>query len=139
LIGPNPLQSRVQVTRLDAVGSSYKTTELDPLLTSTDGWFRPVDAKVGPDGAIYVADFYENRISHVDPRDNWDRTNGRIYRIRPADWKPGIKPFDLTRFSSADLVKLLESTNSWMRGAARRESASRPPADQPTKALADLY
>jgi putative membrane-bound dehydrogenase-like protein len=129
LIGPNPLMSRVQVTKLVPNGSTYKTIEQEPLVTSDDGWFRPVDAKVGPDGAVYVADFYENRISHVDPRDNWDRTTGRIYRVRPADWKPGIKPFDVTKMSGVQLLTKLEDRNAWRRGAARREMAHR---DDPT-------
>jgi glucose/arabinose dehydrogenase len=125
LIGPNPLMSRVQVTKLVPVGSTYKTIEQEPLVTSEDGWFRPVDAKVGPDGAVYVADFYENRISHVEPRDNWDRTTGRIYRVRPADWKPGIAAFDLTKMTGAELVAMLEDRNASRRGAARRELAHR--------------
>ncbi len=125
LLGPNPLQSRVQVTALEPVGSTYRTVELPPLLESTDGWFRPVDCKVGPDGAVYIADFYENRISHVDPRDTWDRSNGRLWRIRPADWKPGIDAFDLASATTDDLLKRLDSSNGWFRGAARKVLADR--------------
>jgi putative membrane-bound dehydrogenase-like protein len=119
IISPNPLQSRIQVTRLEPLGSSYKTIEEPFMVTCDDGWFRPVDLKAGPDGALYVADFYEQRISHVDPRDTWDRSTGRIWRVRPADWKPGLKPFDLAASSSADLVKRLESKNRWERTIAR--------------------
>ena len=81
------------------------------MVTCDDGWFRPVDLKAGPDGAIYVADFYEKRITHVDPRDTWDRTTGRIWRIRPASWKPGLKPFDMGKETSPQLVTRLESKN----------------------------
>ena len=76
-------------------------------------------------GAIYVADFYEKRISHVDPRDTWDRTTGRIWRIRPADWKPGLKPFDLGKAPTSELVKRLESKNRWDRTIARELLAQR--------------
>src|SRR5262245_26441790 len=69
ILGPSPLQSRIHVTRMEPMGSTYKTVEEPFLLSSDDGWFRPVDLKVGPDGALYVADSYEKRISHVDPRD----------------------------------------------------------------------
>ncbi len=100
IIGPNPLQRRISVTKREPVGSSYQTIEEPFLVTSEDGWFRPVDLKSGPDGALYVADLYENRISHVDPRDNWHRESGRIYRIRSTDAKP-IAPFDLSKKSSA--------------------------------------
>lgn len=119
ILSPNPLQSRLQVTRLEPVGSSYQTIEEPYMVTCEDGWFRPVDLKAGPDGALYVADMYEPRISHVDPRDTWDRTTGRIWRVRPADWKPGLKPFDLETASAADLVARLASRNRWERTTAR--------------------
>ena len=119
IIGPNPLQHRVSVTRREPLGSSYKTIEEPFLLTSADGWFRPVDLKAGPDGALYIADLYENRISHVDPRDNWDRGTGRIYRVRGVDAKP-VQPFDLSKKRSAELVELLASPNKWYRDTARR-------------------
>jgi putative heme-binding domain-containing protein len=119
IIGPNPLQSRVQVTRIEPLGSTFRTTEEESLLTSDDGWFRPVDLKVGPDGAIYVCDFYETRINHVDPRDTWDRSNGRIWRIRPADWKPA-RSLDLSKASAAELLARLGDPNREIRATALR-------------------
>jgi putative heme-binding domain-containing protein len=119
IIGPNPLQSCVTVTRIEPAGSSFKTMEEEPLLVSDDGWFRPVDLKVGQDGAIYICDFYENRISHVDPRDTWDRSNGRLWRIRPMDWKPA-KPIDWRSKSGAELVGALSDPNRLIRSTARR-------------------
>src|SRR5260370_27934334 len=119
LVAVNPLQRRVQVDKLEPVGSYFKTTEEPFLLTSTDGWFRPIDIKAGPDGAIYVTDFYENRISHVDPRDNWHRTTGHIYRIRPTDYKPAA-PLDMTKLSGRQLIDLLRSQDRWHRQAAPR-------------------
>src|SRR5258706_13986878 len=132
IIGPNPLQSSVVVTRREAVGSTFKTVEEEPLLTSDDGWFRPVDLKVGPDGAIYVCDFYENRISHVDPRDTWDRSNGRIWRIRPENWRP-TKASDLPKQSAQELLKDLANPNRLVRSTAlrligQRGDKSLPPA-----------
>jgi len=126
ILSPNPLQSRIQETRLEPLGSSYKTIEEPFMVTCDDGWFRPVDLKAGPDGALYVADFYERRISHVDPRDTWDRTTGRIWRVRPADWTPGLKSFDLGTASGAELVKKLESNNRWERSKAREMLALHP-------------
>src|SRR6266850_4300686 len=119
IIGPNPLMSRITVTKLERDGSTFKTIEEQPMLTSDDGWFRPVDLKTGPDGALYIADFYEKRISHVDPRDTWDRTTGRIWRIRPADWKPGLR-LDLDRLATSDLLFVLRQNNRWMRDTALR-------------------
>jgi putative membrane-bound dehydrogenase-like protein len=119
LLCVNPLQKRVQVARLERTGSTMRTFEEPFLLTTDDGWFRPVDIKSGPDGAVYVADLYEQRISHVDPRDTWDRTTGRIYRIRPKNYKPA-KPFDLGKRSSKELVALLHHPNRWYRDTALR-------------------
>jgi putative membrane-bound dehydrogenase-like protein len=119
LLAVNPLQRRVQAVRREPLGSTYRTVEEPFVLTSGDGWFRPVDVKAGPDGAVYVCDFYENRISHVDPRDNWDRSTGRIYRIRSKDYRPAA-PFDLGRLSSRELVGLLGHKNRWYRDTARR-------------------
>jgi putative membrane-bound dehydrogenase-like protein len=119
LLAVNPLQRRVQAVRRESLGSTYRTVEEPFLLTSGDGWFRPVDVKAGPDGAVYVCDFYENRISHVDPRDNWDRSTGRIYRIRPKDYRPAAR-IDLAGLSSRELVGLLAHKNRWYRDTARR-------------------
>jgi putative heme-binding domain-containing protein len=119
IISPNSLQSRLQVTQLKRDGSTFKTAEEPFLVTTDDGWFRPVDLKAGPDGAIYVADFYERRISHVDPRDTWDRTNGRIWRVRPAGWKPKSVAMDLAAEPAGKLVERLDSPNRWERSTAR--------------------
>jgi putative heme-binding domain-containing protein len=126
ILGANPLMSWISVSRLVPTGSTFKTVEESPLLTSDDGWFRPVDIKTGPDGALYVADFYEQRISHVDPRENWHRENGRIWRIRPKEWKPAGKPFiDMAKLPSGGLVDWLHSPNRSARATARRILAER--------------
>src|SRR5207248_1752469 len=52
------------------------------LLTTQDNLFRAVDCETGPDGAVYIADWCDKRISHVDPLDTWDRSNGRVYKIQ---------------------------------------------------------
>jgi putative heme-binding domain-containing protein len=119
IIAVNPLHKRLQVSHKEAIGSGYRTVEDPFLLTSSDGWFRPVDIRVGPDGALYVSDFYEARISHVDPRDNWDRSNGRIYRVRASEYKPAGR-FDLAKLSSEELVGLLAHKNRWQRQTALR-------------------
>jgi len=119
IIGPNPLQRRVSVTKLEPDGSSYRTVEEPYLVTSEDAWFRPVDLKAGPDGALYIADLYENRISHVDPRNNWHRESGRIYRVRAKVATPQA-PFDLAQKTGPELVELLRSKNKWFRQTALR-------------------
>ncbi len=48
--------------------------------------FVPVYSGVGPDGAVYLADWYDTRLSHVSPVDDWHKESGRIYRIVPRRW-----------------------------------------------------
>jgi putative heme-binding domain-containing protein len=119
IVGVNALQKRVQVTRLIRDRSTMRTEEEPFLLTTDDERFRPVDVKAGPDGALYIADLYEPRINHVDPRDNWDRATGRIYRVRPANGKPAPR-LDLAKLPSRELVGLLDHKNRWYRDMALR-------------------
>jgi putative heme-binding domain-containing protein len=105
---------------LVADGSTFKTHDTERVVESSDRWFRPVDIKAGPDGSIYLADWYDIRLSHVDPRDNWDRSNGRIYRLANKAGRPdptGIPnaPFDLARMSAEELTKSLSHPNKWIR------------------------
>lgn len=94
------------------------------LLEANDAWFGPTDLCVGPDGALYVSDFYDERTAHPDPDADWDRSNGRIYRIDVSDARP-IDDFDLARTPSENLVELLPSANRWMADRARVELATR--------------
>ena len=119
LITINPLQRRLQISTLDVAGSSFKTTDDPFFMTTSDGWFRPVDIKTGPDGAIYLADFYEGRITHLDPRDTWDRKNGRIYRIRPRHFKAQTPP-KLSEKTLLELIDALSASNRWQRQTALR-------------------
>ncbi len=47
-------------------GSTPKANEQPDFLTSDDRWFRPVDLQLGPDGALYIADFYNSIIGHYE-------------------------------------------------------------------------
>ena len=85
VIAANALHNRVWGSRLFTDTSSFKTVDVPPLVVSSDRWFRPVDVKVGPDGGVYLADWYDSRLTHVDPRDNWHKSSGRIYRLRGKD------------------------------------------------------
>ena len=73
---------------------------------------------------MYVADWYDARTAHPDPDAEWDRTNGRIYRIAYGN-RPPVRDLDLNRKSSAELVKLLAHPNDWYARTARRVLADR--------------
>jgi putative heme-binding domain-containing protein len=118
IIAPNALQNLVYVSQLIPDGSTFRTKDEEQLMTTTDRWFRPVWAGVGPDGGFYMADWYDTRLSHVSPVDDWHKTSGRIYRVRPASGAPKLKPFDLSKASGEELLGYLSHQNEWFRKQA---------------------
>jgi putative heme-binding domain-containing protein len=118
IISANALHNRVWASELSSDGSTYRTKDLPTPVTTPDKWFRPVDVKCGPDGAIYIADWYDTRLTHVDPRDNWHKTSGRIYRLRGANVGPG--PTNVSKATDDELLSLLKHPNKWQRFTAVR-------------------
>lgn len=118
VLAPNSLANKSYVSRLVPHGATFRTIDEEDLIASSDRWFRPVWTGVGPDGAVTLADWYDTRLSHVNPVDDWDKLRGRLYRIRPEGQKVGLKPFDLSRAPSAELVALLSHRNEWFRKQA---------------------
>ena len=119
LISGMALTSRMQASRFVAAGSTFTTVDSETLVTTSDRSFRPVDTAVGPDGAVYVADWCDIRMDHTDPRDTWDKTCGRIWRLRARDYRP-VPRFDLWGKSADDLIELLGDSRKWYRDQARR-------------------
>lgn len=119
IVAPMSLMNRVMGSKMTRDTSTYRTDDLDPLVLTDDRWFRPVDTKVGPDGAIYMADWYDSRLTHVDPRDTWDKERGRIYRLA-AEGTKTVKPFDLGKLSNDELIETLRHPNKYFRQTAVR-------------------
>ncbi len=92
-------------------GSGFAARQQQDLISSNHVAFRPVDVKQGPDGAIYIADWYNPIIQHgeVDFRDpRRDHTHGRIWRVTAKGRKPLAKP----KLVGADVASLLSSLKS---------------------------
>lgn len=110
-----------------AVFKAVRAYEDREFLASTDNWFRPVDLKVGPDGAIYLLDFYREAIEtplslpeDIKQQLNLEsRGRGRIWRIAPKGFKPAKMP-DLSALKREDLVGELVCSNPWRRLTAQR-------------------
>ena len=92
-------------------GSGFAARQQQDLISSNHVAFRPIDVKQGPDGAIYIADWYNPIIQHgeVDFRDpRRDHTHGRIWRVTAKGRKPLAKP----KLVGADVASLLSSLKS---------------------------
>lgn len=91
-------------------GSTPSSKKEEPLLVSKDPWFRPVDIKVGPDGALYIADFYNRIIGHYEVALNHpgrDRVSGRIWKVTYKGNEPH-ENLPVTDWSKASIAQLLE-------------------------------
>jgi putative membrane-bound dehydrogenase-like protein len=105
-------------------GSTVATAHGGELLVSKDDWFAPTDVTLGPDGAVYVSDWYDGRTAHPDPDADWDRTNGRIYRIA-AEGTKAAESFDFSKFDTNRLLELHHHSSQWYVRHARQELVRR--------------
>jgi putative heme-binding domain-containing protein len=133
----NVVTSRINNDRLEHHGSTGLAIPQPDFVVSDDPWFRPVDIKLGPDGALYVADFYNRIIGHYEvplTHPGRDRHRGRIWRItyegKDAASKPAKAPrADWTKASVADLTSDQAHPNLSVRTRATNQLVSRGSAE----------
>lgn len=135
----NVMTCRINRNQITYRGATAHATELPDLLTSDDSWFRPVDLVFGPDGHLYIADFYNKVIGHYEvPLDHpdRDRNSGRIWRVRwtgdspaaPADSKltasedPSLRWSDL---ENLDVTKTIDAMQ-WLASVQQLSSQEVP-------------
>ncbi len=127
LIIGNVMTSRINRDRVEWRGSTSVGHELTDFLSVTDPWFRPVDLQLGPDGALWVADFYNRIIGHYEVplvHPGRDRERGRIWRIVPPAGAELAK-LNIDDASVESLVLELASTNRARRTLAMNRIADR--------------
>lgn len=146
-----PVSNLVHVDKIQPNGASFVASRILPdreFLASRDPKFRPVNLYVGPDGALYVIDYYRQIIEHPE----WmgdeviqsgalynDSDKGRIYRIAPIDAeKPSwMNNLNLGRATAEELIQTLNHPNYWWRINAQRLLVDRNNANL-IPALAEL-
>ena len=105
-------------------GSTVQTAHGGELLIANDSWFAPTDVTMGPEGAIYVSDWNDVRTAHPDPDADWDRSNGRIYRIAAKDTQSAV-PIDFAKLDDEVLLRLHRHRSQWYVRHARQELSRR--------------
>ena len=108
-------------------GAGLKMTEVDPIIESADENFRPVDAEIGSDGALYVADWQNPIIGHMQHnlRDtSRDHQHGRIYRVT-YEGRPLVKPAAIAGEPIERLLELLKDPDNRVRYRAKIELSAR--------------
>ncbi|MBT4865944.1 MAG: c-type cytochrome [Planctomycetaceae bacterium] len=112
----------LNVDVLQRDGATYFAKPRPDFLTANDAWFMPVVQKTGPDGCLYVLDWYDRyhcyQDANADPK-GIDRLRGRLYRIRYKN-TPRVAGFDLSKESDAELIARLHSPNVYFRENAQR-------------------
>ncbi|MFM8984625.1 MAG: PVC-type heme-binding CxxCH protein, partial [Planctomycetia bacterium] len=131
LVVCEPVHNLVHREALERDGWGFRSRRLDRethLLRSSDNWFRPVLARTGPDGCLWVVDMYRAVVEHPEwiPPEIQERIDlragddlGRIWRLVPAGGRGRAVP-RLDRLSPADLVAVLSSPNGTLRDLAQR-------------------
>jgi putative heme-binding domain-containing protein len=113
---------RVCRFKLQDDGSTYASREMTEVIKSNHPAFRPIDVKMGPDGALYIADWYNPIIQHgeVDFRDpRRDKAHGRIWRVT-AKGRPLVPRPKLVDATIPELLEMLKAPEDWTRQQAKR-------------------
>ena len=146
-----PAQSLIRRFHLNQDGISFTASKVSEenqreFLAARDPWFRPTQLKIGPDGALYIADMYRLHIEHPqyipDDVDNWTNFRegeslGRIYRIIPANSDHSGRPIvDRSQYNLSDWLDALKSPNGWVRDHAQARLIHTPEPDQELKSEA---
>jgi len=103
------VENRINAYRIEWTGATPRAV-FEPFLTCSDPWFRPVDIKLGPDGCLYFADFYNRIIGHYEVAHDHpgrDRDKGRIWRIVYRGKDKTEPPRSVSNLAKADVKSLV--------------------------------
>ncbi|MFM8573824.1 MAG: PVC-type heme-binding CxxCH protein [Pirellula sp.] len=117
----------INVDRIERTGGTYQGFGEPDFLTANDVWFMPVAQKIGPDGCLYVLDWYDRyhcyQDASADPK-GVDRGHGRLYRIVHSK-RPEIRHKDISKLSELELISALSDPNLFVRQRSQLEISER--------------
>jgi putative membrane-bound dehydrogenase-like protein len=125
--------ARINMDIPERKGSGFVGKHGADFLKFNDKWSQVVDLRAGPDGSIYMIDWYDKNQCHLNTIESHDRSNGRIYKVSYGDKK--AEKVDLQKLSDEELVKLLASKNAWQARHAQRVLQERAAHYLPAMAL----
>jgi putative membrane-bound dehydrogenase-like protein len=110
--------ARINMDLLSQSGSGYIGNRGPDFLLSNDSWSQILNLQYGPDGQVYMIDWYDRNQCHHREQEVHDRSNGRIYKVVYGNPKP--VHVDLKKLTTAQLVDLQLNANDWYVRHARR-------------------
>jgi putative membrane-bound dehydrogenase-like protein len=127
--------SKMRNEKVVRMGSGLKSERRPDFLVPNDPWYRGLSPQYGPDGSVFVNDWYDKVPCHQQ-RDYTDRSNGRIYKLVYGDAQP--VQVDMQKASDAELVQYQLNANDWYVRHARRILQERGPKPEVQEALAKI-
>src|SRR5947209_2301612 len=109
---------RLNVDVLKRKGSGYVASHSPDFLLANDAWARFINFRYGPDGNVFLIDWYDQQACHTGNPQVWDRSNGRVYKISYRGTKP--VQVDLSKKTTEQLARLQIHENDWYVRHARR-------------------
>jgi putative membrane-bound dehydrogenase-like protein len=110
--------NRVNCDILEPYGSGYVGRHGKDTVIANDRWYRGINLRCGPDGTVYIIDWYDENACHRTNPEIWDRTNGRVYNLSYGT--PKRRTVDLEATSDLELAQFQTHANDWYCRTARR-------------------
>jgi len=129
--------NRIVTDILERQGSGYIGRHGPDFMLAHDRWYRGLNMTYGPDGSVFLIDWYDKTACHFFGPEAYDRSNGRIYKISYGE--PAPRAVNLSKLDSAALVDLQRHSNDWFVRHARRLLQERGPDPRVHEALTQLF
>jgi putative membrane-bound dehydrogenase-like protein len=120
--------ARINRDVLKANGSGFVGSHAPDFLLANDSWSQIVHLEHGPDGGVFMIDWYDKNQCHHNDVNIHDRTNGRIFKVSYGERR--VVPGDLAKLSDEELVKMLVAVDEWHARHARRILQERGPSQK---------